>query len=110
MDLAEMMKKLGTEKAFEVGIEVDRLRRQGKDIISFGAGEPDFNSPEHVKVAGIDAIQCDDTHYIVSNGTQEFRECIADHITATRGLKISADDVIATPGQKQSSVTWWQAV
>jgi aspartate aminotransferase len=100
MNLAERMKKLGTEKAFEVGIEVDRLRRQGKEIISFGAGEPDFNSPEHVKAAGIDAIQCDDTHYIVSNGTQEFRECIADHIAATRGVKISADDVIATPGAK----------
>ena len=102
MNLADRMKKLGTEKAFEVGIEVDRLRRQGKEIISFGAGEPDFNSPEHVKAAGIDAIRSDDTHYIVSNGTKEFRECIADHIAATRGGKISADDVIATPqGQKQ---------
>ena len=100
MHFSERMKRLGTEKAFEVGIEVDRLRRQGKEIISFGAGEPDFNSPEHVKAAGIDAIQSDDTHYIVSNGTQEFRECIADHISATRGVKISADDVIATPGAK----------
>ena len=100
MNLAERMKRLGTEKAFEVGIEVDQLRRQGKEIISFGAGEPDFNSPEHVKAAGIEAIQDNDTHYIVSNGTQEFRECIADHITATRGVKVSADNVIATPGAK----------
>jgi len=55
MNLANRMKNLGVEKAFGVGIEVDRLRRQGKEIISFGAGKPDFKSPEHVKAAGLNA-------------------------------------------------------
>ncbi|MBW1698835.1 MAG: pyridoxal phosphate-dependent aminotransferase [Deltaproteobacteria bacterium] len=100
MYFADRMNRLGTEKAFEVGMEVDNLRRQGKDIISFGAGEPDFNSPEHVKAAGTEAINNNDTHYTVSSGTLEFRQSVADHIAETRGAKIDPEEVIATPGAK----------
>ena len=62
MRLAKRMARLGTENAFVVLAEVTKLKEQGADIINFGVGEPDFDTPGNIKEAGIGAIEKNLTH------------------------------------------------
>lgn len=98
--LADRMNKLGTETAFDVLAEVNALRAQGKDIISFGIGEPDFDSPLHVKEAAKRALDSNETHYGPSAGLPKLRESIARYIERTRHVPVSFDQVVVTPGAK----------
>jgi aspartate aminotransferase len=97
---ADRMNRLGTENAFEVLAEVNKLKAQGRDIISFALGEPDFDTPESIKEACIKAIQANHTHYSASAGIQPLREAIATYIADTRAIPVHPDEVVVTPGGK----------
>lgn len=99
-ELAMRMKKLGTETAFDVLAQVNNLKAQGRDIISFGLGEPDFNTPVHIKDAALKAINENQTHYTPSAGIPKLRESIAAYIQRTRNIPCHADEVVVTPGAK----------
>lgn len=94
------MNDLGTETAFEVLAEVKALEAQGRDIISFAIGEPDFATPDHIKQAGIEAIQRDETHYGPSAGIMPLRQAIAEYISKTRNISVDPEQVVVTPGAK----------
>jgi aspartate aminotransferase len=98
--LAERMSRLGTETAFEVLAEVKQLEAQGRQIISFAIGEPDFDTPDNVKQAGIEAINSNETHYGPSAGIMPLREAIASYIGSTRGISVRPEEVVVTPGAK----------
>ncbi|MCL6088114.1 MAG: pyridoxal phosphate-dependent aminotransferase [Actinobacteria bacterium] len=100
MQTAKRIENLGTENAFKVLAEVNKLKSQGKDIVSFAIGEPDFNTPENIKEAGIKAIRDNYTHYNPSAGLPALREEIAIHISKTRKIKVDPDEVVVTPGGK----------
>jgi len=92
---------LGTENAFVVLAEVNALARQGKDIISFCIGQPDFPAPLHVQEAGIRAIREGKHGYTPSAGIDELREAAANYMARTRGgLPIRAQDVVIGAGAK----------
>jgi aspartate/methionine/tyrosine aminotransferase len=94
------MARLGTESAFEVLAKAKALERQGKEIVHLEIGEPDFDTPEHIKAAAKQALDAGATHYGPSAGLPELREAIAKHIGETRGIPVSADEVVVTPGAK----------
>jgi aspartate aminotransferase len=98
--LADRMSRLGTESAFDVLARVNRLRAEGRDILSFGLGEPDFDTPENVKEAGKRAIDENFTHYGPSAGLAELRAAIANYMSETRGVKVEAENVVVSPGAK----------
>ena len=100
MQLADRMADLGTENAFKVLAEVNKLKSQGKDIISFGLGEPDFDTPANIKEAAINAIKQNYTHYGPSAGLPVLREAIAKYISRTRKIDVSPEEVVVTPGGK----------
>lgn len=100
MKLAERLNFLGTENAFEVLAEVHKLQAQGRDIISFAIGEPDFDTPEHIKQACISAINQNHTHYGPSAGILPLRTAIAEHIQQTRQIPVTPEEVVVTPGGK----------
>ena len=100
MQIAHRMNLLGTEIAFEVLSEVNRLKASGKDIISFAVGEPDFDTPSNIAKAGINAIQKGYTHYGPSDGLLPFRESIARYVSRTRGIEVEPNEVVVTPGAK----------
>ncbi|MDR3562586.1 MAG: pyridoxal phosphate-dependent aminotransferase [Negativicutes bacterium] len=100
MKLATRLNQLGTENAFEVLKEVNALKATGRDIISFAIGEPDFDTPENIKQACIQAIQKNETHYCPSAGIQPLRETIAAYISKSRNIPVSPDEVVVTPGGK----------
>src|SRR6266571_5215795 len=100
MNVAARMARLGTESAFEVLARARALERQGREIIHLEIGEPDFDTPEHIKDAAKRALDAGATHYGPSAGLPELRDAIARHITETRGVSVSPDQVVVTPGAK----------
>ena len=98
--LAKRMSRLGTETAFEVLVRARALERQGKNIIHLEIGEPDMDTPANVVEAGVDALRKGFTHYGPSAGLPELREAIAVDVSSSRGIKVSADEVVVVPGGK----------
>ncbi|MDZ7272032.1 MAG: pyridoxal phosphate-dependent aminotransferase [candidate division KSB1 bacterium] len=100
MKLAERMRNLGTETAFEVLAKAKALEAEGKEIIHLEIGEPDFDTPEHIKEAAIKALRDGKTGYCPAAGIKELREAIAADAGARRGLSVSPEEVVVTPGAK----------
>ena len=98
--LAARQALLGTETAFETLAKAKELERQGKSIVHLEMGEPDFDTPEHIRDAAKQALDDGFTHYGASAGQIELREAIAKHQTERQGYDVSADSVIVTPGGK----------
>jgi aspartate aminotransferase len=91
---------LGTENAFVVLAEVTALQRQGKDIVMFSVGQPDFPTPSHVAEAGINAIRAGKHGYTPASGIAELRAAVAASMGEFRNLDIKPDDVVIAAGAK----------
>jgi aspartate/methionine/tyrosine aminotransferase len=100
MNLATRMNNLGTETAFEVLAKAKKLEAEGKSIIHLEIGEPDFPTPENICEAAIRSLKAGDTHYTPSAGIPEVRTSIANYIKRTRGIEVSPEEVVMTPGAK----------
>ena len=100
MPVSRKMNSLGTEAAFEVLAKARALEAQGKSVVHLEIGEPDFETPENIVEAGIEAMRQGFTHYGPTAGLPELREAIARNVEQTRGIKIDRDQVIVTPGGK----------
>ncbi len=105
MRLADRMSRLGTETAFEVLARARQLEREGRTIIHLEIGEPDFDTPAHIIEAACEALHSGWTHYGPSAGDPELRETIAAHMLKTRGLEVTADEVVVVPGAKP--IIYW---
>jgi aspartate aminotransferase len=79
-----------------------KLRSEGRDIISFSLGEPDFETPENIKKAAKTALDRGETHYTQGSGIPELREAIAERLKNENNLDVSPADVLVTPGAKQA--------
>ncbi len=79
-----------------------QMRAAGVDVVSFGAGEPDWDTPDHVKEAGIEAIRGGKTKYTASSGLLELREAIAAKLARENGLTYAPTQVLVTTGAKQA--------
>ena len=100
MTLASRMMNLGTETAFEVLAKARALEAQGKEIIHLEIGEPDFDTPQHIVEAGIQALREGYTHYGPTPGLPELREAIARNSREVRGVDTDPSHVVVTPGAK----------
>ena len=100
MLLANRMDLLGTETAFEVLAEVEKLKKLGREIVSFSIGEPDFDTPENIKEAAIKALRNNETHYTPSAGLLGVRQVLAEYISKTRNIDVKPTEVVVTPGAK----------
>src|SRR6184192_134098 len=94
MRVAGRMARLGTESAFEVLARARALERAGREIVHLEIGEPDFDTPAHIKEAAKRALDAGATHYGPSAGLPELREAIAKHVAETRGVPVSPDEVV----------------
>jgi aspartate/methionine/tyrosine aminotransferase len=98
--LAKRMARLGTETAFEVLVKARALEAKGQDIVHLEIGEPDFDTPANIISAGVDAMHKGFTHYGPSAGLPQLRETIAQYVSETRRVEVSADEVVVVPGGK----------
>ena len=100
MTLAARMMDLGTETAFEVLAKARALEALGKEIIHLEIGEPDFDTPQHIVEAGVDALRNGFTHYGPTPGLPQLREAIARNSREVRGFDLDPAHVVVTPGAK----------
>jgi aspartate/methionine/tyrosine aminotransferase len=91
---------LGTENAFVVLGEVEKLVAEGKDVLSFCIGQPDFPTPDHIRMAGIKAIAENKTGYTPSPGIPPLRQAVAAHFSKTRKVEIDPEEVVCACGGK----------
>lgn len=94
------MSRLGTETAFDVLVRARQLEAAGKNIIHLEIGEPDFDTPENIVDAAVDALHNGAHHYGPAAGTPEFRKAIAADISKRRGIQVDPSEVVVTPGAK----------
>ena len=98
--LARRMSRLGTETAFEVLVKARALERQGKKVVHLEIGEPDFATPSNIVDAAVEALHKGWTHYGPSAGLPDLRQAIAEEVSRSRGVPVSADEVVVVPGGK----------
>lgn len=98
--IAQRMRRLGTETAFEVLAKARALEAQGKHIVHLEIGEPDFDTPLNIKQAAKKALDDGFTHYGPAAGLPQTKKAIAEYIAKTRGINVTPDHVVVTPGAK----------
>jgi aspartate/methionine/tyrosine aminotransferase len=98
--LAKRMSRLGTETAFEVLARAKAMEAQGRDVVHLEIGEPDFDTPSNIRDAAKKALDGGYTHYNPSAGLPQAREVFAEFITRDRGLEVTPENIVITPGAK----------
>ncbi|MBD3187010.1 aminotransferase class I/II-fold pyridoxal phosphate-dependent enzyme [Candidatus Bathyarchaeota archaeon] len=101
MQISNRMQLLGTETAFEVLERISRFPDERREnVISFAIGEPDFDTPEHIKQAAIESINSNRTHYTPSAGIMPLREAIATFASESRHMTFTPENVTVLPSAK----------
>ena len=100
--LADRTGRISSSPTMKVTAIVDRLRREGVEVIDFGAGEPDFSTPEAINAAAHDAIDRDFTKYTPVGGIAELKRAICDRYRADYGVDYQENEVITSAGGKQA--------
>ena len=96
--LSELSNRIDGQPMFKLLDKVKKLELEGKNIIHFEIGDPDFETPKNISDAGINAIKNGFTHYVSSFGLTEFRHKICETTEKSRGFKPNLDQVLVTPG------------
>ena len=100
MKIALRMSRLGTETAFGVLAKAQALEARGMDVVHLEIGEPDFDTPENIRIAAKGALDRGQTHYCNSQGILPLRNEIAKELSKTRGVAIDPERVVVAPGAK----------
>ncbi|HYV18960.1 MAG TPA: pyridoxal phosphate-dependent aminotransferase [Verrucomicrobiae bacterium] len=98
--LARRLDVISVSPTLQVMMEAKRLRERGVDVVDFGPGEPDFNTPENIKRAGQQAIAQDMSHYVETAGIPELRRAIVERYRRTYGAAWDDGDVVTGVGGK----------
>src|ERR1700682_877685 len=102
MRLAQRTTRIATSPTQQVTAPVDRLRRAGVEVLDFGAGEPDFPTPDPIKAAARQALDQDFTKYTPNSGIADLRRAICDRYRTDYGVAYTESEVIVTAGGKQA--------
>jgi aspartate aminotransferase len=102
MKLADRTTRIASSPTMKVTATVDRLRRSGVEVIDFGAGEPDFTTPEPVKAAAHTALDRNFTRYTPVTGIAELKRAICERYKTDYGVEYTESEVIVTAGGKQA--------
>ena len=100
LGLADSLQRLGTETAFSVLARARELERQGREIIHLEIGEPDFDTPLHIREAAAAALRAGETHYCPSAGIPELREEAARYLSSSRRIDVDPANVLVGTGAK----------
>ncbi|WP_019555267.1 pyridoxal phosphate-dependent aminotransferase [Propionispira raffinosivorans] len=109
-----ILSKKGLEIKPSPTLEIDtlakKMKKQGIDIISFGAGEPDFDTPDYIKKAAIEAIQSGFTKYTPASGTLELKQVICNKLKKDNDLEYVPANIVVSNGAKHSLLNAFQAI
>lgn len=110
MRLAERTRLLRASPTMALDARAKELMRSGKSIISFAVGEPDFDTPDHVKEAAVEAIAAGRSKYTPVAGIPELREAIAERFLREQGVRYDPSGVVVTAGAKQALYELFQVL
>jgi len=108
--ISERVAKISISKTMEITALADELKKQGKDIVAFTAGQPDFDTPQHIKEAAVTAIIDRKTKYTAAEGIVELREAIAKKLKKDNNLDYNKDEIVVSCGAKHSLYNIMQAI
>ena len=108
--LSEKISGIAASATIEISNRAKLMQREGIDVISLSIGEPDFDTPQHIKQACIDALNRNETHYAPSNGIPELISAIAEKIRKENGFFCRDEEVIVTCGAKDAIYDAMEAV
>ncbi|WP_457554484.1 pyridoxal phosphate-dependent aminotransferase [Candidatus Pyrohabitans sp.] len=100
--LSERIRRVQPSATLEITAKAKALRAQGKKVIPFGAGEPDFSTPDHIKRALVKALEEDFIYYTPAAGIPELREAIAEKLERENGICYDSEEIVVTPGAKMA--------
>jgi aspartate aminotransferase len=102
MEISERAAQLTPSLTLSIDSKAKAMKAEGIDVCGFGAGEPDFDTPEHIKRAAIEALQAGFTKYTPNAGIPELRQAIADKLAADNGLDYRAGQIVVSNGAKHA--------
>jgi aspartate aminotransferase len=109
-EIAERISTISVSSTMKVAADAERLRREGADVVDFGAGEPDFPTPANIKQAAIAALAANFTKYTNAGGTQELREAICERHRLDFGTNYGVPECMVTVGGKHAIFNLIQAL
>jgi aspartate aminotransferase len=109
-EIAERISSISVSSTLKVSADADRLRREGADVVDFGAGEPDFPTPQNVKQAAVDAISSNFTKYTNAGGTPELRAAVCERHKRDFGTSYTPGECMITVGGKHAIFNLIQAL
>ena len=110
MSVANRVKNIKPSFTLQMATKAAEMRSKGIDVINFSVGEPDFNTPKHIREAAKDALDQGYTKYTSGPGMIEFREAICTKLKRENGISYKPSDILVSNGEKQSLFTACQAI
>ncbi len=110
MKISKRAQAVPPSATMAVTARAKELKAQGVDVVSFGAGEPDFDTPQYIKQAAIEALESGATKYTATPGVKQLRQAISEKLKKENGLEYSADQIIVNIGAKHSVYESMQAI
>ncbi len=98
---ASRISSIGVSEILKIGAKAQSLKREGRPVIILGAGEPDFDTPDHIKEAAWKAMQAGQTKYTALDGTPELKAAIRDKFSRENGIDYALDEITVATGAKQ---------
>lgn len=108
--LSQRAQSIKPSPTLAVTARAAELRAEGKDIIGLGAGEPDFDTPEHIKEAAIESLKKGQTKYTAVDGTVELKNAIIDKFKRENNLEYNSNQILVSCGAKHSLYNLFQAI
>src|SRR5690242_1333324 len=108
--IAERISSISVSSTMKVSAEADRLRSEGVDVVDFGAGEPDFPTPDNIKQAAVRALDQNFTKYTAAGGTAELKQAICERHRTDFGTEYRPEECIVTVGGKHAVFNLVQAL
>jgi aspartate aminotransferase len=102
MEISARASQLTPSLTLSIDSKAKAMKAEGLDVCGFGAGEPDSDTPEHIKVAAIEALQAGFTKYTPSSGIPELRQAISEKLAADNGLSYRAGQIVVSNGAKHA--------
>lgn len=110
MELSRRAERIKPSSTLAISAKASELKAQGFDIVGFGVGEPDFETPEHIKEAGIKAIKDGFTRYTPASGITELRKAVAKKLKDDNGLDYDFTQIIISNGAKHALINAFMAI
>jgi len=110
LELSKRAQKISASLTLAISAKANKLKAAGEDVVSFGAGEPDFDTPEYICEAAREALEVGFTRYTAASGYEDLKNAVKDKLKRDNNLEYDTDQIIVSNGAKHSLFNTFQAI